>query len=142
MASVGTIKYKNGSSWIDILHPVNSFYFSYAPTSPSSLFGGTWTQVTDAAIRGNTSVGYVGSDTHILTVNEMPSHRHNWTAYNNGQKIPAQPYTSPQNFVGSETTWTGESFIGYTGGGQHTQSCNAPSTAISGIALRKSKRVM
>ena len=76
MASVGTIKYKNGSSWIDILHPINSFYFSYSSTSPSSLFGGTWTQVTGAAIRGNNSVGYTGSDTHTLTVNEIPSHAH------------------------------------------------------------------
>lgn len=76
MASVGTIKYKNGSSWIDILHPVNSFYISYASTSPASLFGGTWTQITNAALRGASTAGYIGTDTHILTVDEMPSHRH------------------------------------------------------------------
>lgn len=76
MASVGTIKYKNGSSWIDILHPVGSFYLSSKSTSPSSLFGGTWTQVTNAALRGASSLGYTGSDTHTLTINEMPSHRH------------------------------------------------------------------
>lgn len=76
MASVGTIKYKNGSSWIDILHPVNSFYFSYASTSPSSLFGGTWTQITNAVLRAATSTGYTGSDTHKITLSEMPSHNH------------------------------------------------------------------
>ena len=76
MASVGTIKYKNGSSWIDILHPVGSFYFSYTSTSPSSLFGGTWTQVVGAAIRGSNGVGYTGSDTHTLTIGEIPSHSH------------------------------------------------------------------
>ena len=76
MASVGTIKYKNGSSWIDILHPVNSFYISYASTSPANLFGGTWTQITNAALRGASTVGYTGADTHTLTVDEMPSHRH------------------------------------------------------------------
>lgn len=76
MASIGTIRYKNGSSWIDILHPTGSFYFSTSPTSPSSLFGGSWTQITGAAIRGNTSTGYVGNDSHTLTVNEMPSHTH------------------------------------------------------------------
>lgn len=76
MASVGTIKYKNGSSWIDILHPVNSFYISYASTSPASLFGGTWTQITNAALRGASGVGYTGSDTHTLTANEMPAHGH------------------------------------------------------------------
>jgi hypothetical protein len=92
MASVGTIKYKNGSSWIDILHPVNSFYFSYASTSPSSLFGGTWTQVTNAALRGAKSTGYTGSDTTTLTTSQIPKHTHNslpntiyfWVTYRNG----------------------------------------------------------
>lgn len=76
MASIGTIKYKNGLNWIDILHPVGSFYFSTSFTSPSSLFGGSWTQVTGASIRGDTSTGYSDSDTHTLTDSEMPQHVH------------------------------------------------------------------
>ena len=76
MASVGTIKYKNGSSWIDILHPVNSFYISYASTSPANLFGGTWTQITNAVLRGNISVGYTGDDTCTLTSSQIPLHNH------------------------------------------------------------------
>ena len=81
MASVGTIKYKNGSSWIDILHPINSFYISYASTSPSSLFGGTWVQITNAALRGATNTGYTGSDSHTLTTNEIPPHIHSFTDF-------------------------------------------------------------
>lgn len=76
MASVGTIKYKNGSTWVDILHPVGSFYLSTTSTSPSSLFGGTWVQITNAVLRGAAGTGYGGSDTHTLTVKEMPSHSH------------------------------------------------------------------
>lgn len=76
MASVGTIKYKNGSTWVDILHPVGSFYLSTNSTSPSSLFGGTWVQITNAVLRGAAGTGYGGSDTHTLTVNEMPKHTH------------------------------------------------------------------
>lgn len=76
MTSVGTIKYKNGSAWIDVLHPVGSFYFSTQLTSPSSLFGGTWAQITNAVLRGASGVGYGGSDTHTLTINEMPNHNH------------------------------------------------------------------
>lgn len=114
MASVGTIKYKNGSSWIDILHPVNSFYFSYASTSPSSLFGGTWTQVTDAALRGATDTGYVGSDTHTLTVNEIPSHRH-------AQNAPYYGDNSGSH-IGHVTYWSKYSntalpVTAFTGGG-------------------------
>ena len=78
MASVGTIKYKNGSTWVDILHPVGSFYLSTQSTSPSSLFGGTWVQITNAVLRGAAGTGYGGSDTHTLTINEMPKHTHTY----------------------------------------------------------------
>lgn len=73
---MATIKYFDGSAWADAVHPVGSFYFSIQSTSPSSLFGGQWTQVTGAAIRGYTSTGYVGNDSHTLTTNEIPSHNH------------------------------------------------------------------
>ena len=76
MASVGTIKYRNGSTWVDILHPVGSFYLSTQSTSPSSLFGGTWVQINNAVLRGAAGTGYGGSDTHTLTINEMPKHTH------------------------------------------------------------------
>ena len=143
MASVGTIKYKNGSSWVDILHPVNSFYISYASTSPANLFDGTWTQVTDAALRGATGTGYVGSDSHTLTTNEMPSHKHQWGAncvYTTADEYPCIPdrrYTQAWWYA-----WAANSTTNSTGGGQHTQLCNAPSIVISGIVLRKSKRVI
>ena len=139
MASVGTIKYKNGSSWIDILHPVNSFYISYASTSPANLFGGTWTQVTNAALRGATSKGYTGSDTHTLTETEMPRHTHSTPTYvyRNGTQ-----YGWLATPAGSNISYAEVGTAYHTGGGRHTQSCNAPSIVISGIALRKSKRVM
>lgn len=116
MASVGTIKYKNGSSWIDILHPVNSFYISYASTSPASLFGGTWTQITSAVLRGATGVGYTGADTHTLTINEMPSHNHkdqsrvSWNDNMSGGMYMS--YVNQANFQTDRTVYTSN-----TGGG-------------------------
>ncbi len=80
MPSVGTIKYKNGNSWVDILHPVGSFYMSTQSTSPSSLFGGTWIQITDAALRGASTIGYIGSDTCTLTTSQIPPHTHTVSA--------------------------------------------------------------
>lgn len=76
MANPGTIKVKEGNSWVDILHPVGSFYLSTSSTSPANLFGGSWTQVTNAAIRGATSIGYTGSDSTTLTVSQIPAHSH------------------------------------------------------------------
>lgn len=74
-----TLKYRSGSSWIDIIHPVNSIYMSNVSTSPATLFGGTWTQLTNAVLRAAAGYGYGGSDTHTLTINEMPSHNHSIT---------------------------------------------------------------
>lgn len=37
MLSVGTIKYKNGSTWTDILHSVGTFHISNQSTSPASF---------------------------------------------------------------------------------------------------------
>lgn len=76
MASVGTIKYKNGSSWVDILHPVGSCWLSHQSTSPANLFGGTWTQLTNAVLRAANEYGYSGSDNMTLTVSQMPQHDH------------------------------------------------------------------
>lgn len=74
------------------LYPVGSIYMSTENTSPASMFGGTWEQIlgkfllssddvlTDGII---TTVGSYhvndsgGEATHTLTVDEMPSHRHN-----------------------------------------------------------------
>lgn len=63
-----------------IVYPVGAVYISANSTSPANLFGGSWTQITNATLRGATWVGYNGSDTHALSVNEMPSHSHEiWT---------------------------------------------------------------
>lgn len=81
-SSTATVYYKSGDTWYDAVHPVNSFYFSVSKTSPADLFGGTWTEITGgAAIRaitttGTDTTGITGSDTHQLTVSEIPSHSH------------------------------------------------------------------
>jgi len=59
---------------------VGAIYQSYESTSPASLFGGTWTQLTDRFLVGAGSsyaVGATGGEkTHKLTVEEMPNHAH------------------------------------------------------------------
>ena len=50
---MASIKYKNGSSWVDIrntLYPVGSIYMSTSSTSPATLFGGTWSQISGALL--------------------------------------------------------------------------------------------
>jgi hypothetical protein len=61
-------------------HPIGSLYYSFDKTEPSVLFGGTWERIKDRFIlaAGDTyTVGETGgAATHLLTVEEMPSHDH------------------------------------------------------------------
>lgn len=129
-----------------VIYPVGAIYASANSTSPASLFGGSWTQITNAALRGATWVGYNGSDTHALSVNEMPSHKHNF-------KHNADGPITDSVVVGekSATTGGGSSFwtvsgsifntsITYEGGGQHIPICNAPTIVICGNVQAKSQR--
>ena len=70
-------------SWINSLllnYPVGAIYQSTSSTSPASLFGGTWEQITNRFLlsagssytAGNTG----GSATVTLTANQMPAHNH------------------------------------------------------------------
>ena len=62
-------------------YPIGAYYISSSPTSPATLFGGTWVQVKDRMILavGDTynSAGLTGgSATTKLVVNNLPSHNH------------------------------------------------------------------
>lgn len=74
-----------------VIYPVGAIYASANSTSPASLFGGSWTQITNAALRGATNVGYTGSDECTLTTNQMPSHRH-IVRYENPRKNETFPH--------------------------------------------------
>ena len=73
------------SNLVDLVYPVGSYYWSSNSTSPSTLFGGTWTQVKDRfvlAAGDSYSVNATGGEvTHTLTINEMPGHRHMASRY-------------------------------------------------------------
>jgi hypothetical protein len=96
---------KNGSSWVNYnllnAYPVGAIYSSANSTSPASLFGGSWTQITNAALRGATWVGYNGSDTHVLSINEMPKHSHqSHMAFTTDLGHPAYGLTPASGFQG------------------------------------------
>lgn len=65
---------------VDIIYPIGSVYQTTFDTSPAVLFGGSWNQIKDKFLVG-TGDSYAAKDTggeatHILSVNEMPSHTH------------------------------------------------------------------
>ena len=121
---------------IDEIYPVGSVYISVNSTSPATLFGGTWTQITGRFLiatgnPGNNTNNYFGTikaptgwttfakdkggeDYHTLSINEMPAHTHpnngGWGAgAANGAKWRVDQ-NSPNNSWGS---------VGSTGGGTY-----------------------
>ena len=74
-------------------YPVGSYYISAVPTSPATLFGGTWVQVQDRMILAagtKYSAGTLtnpvtgGSETKSLTIPNIPSHTHTFTTSSAG----------------------------------------------------------
>ena len=66
----------------DVLYPVGSYYWSSNSTSPATLFGGTWVQISNTFLYATTfsepsaQTAKHGESTHTLTINEVPSHNH------------------------------------------------------------------
>lgn len=63
-------------------YPVGAIYISTVETSPASLFGGTWERIKDKfllAAGDSYAAGASGGEaTTTLTVDQIPSHRHNF----------------------------------------------------------------
>lgn len=67
-------------SLTNLIYPVGAIYQSTQSTSPASLFGGSWSQITSRFLYATTSSnGTGGSNTHTLSESEMPSHSHRVT---------------------------------------------------------------
>ena len=85
--------------------------------SPANLFGGTWQQIKDKFLlsAGDTyNAGDEGGEaTHILTIDEMPSHNHSW-----GWAYAAAPGNSTWSSAGVNKTSSASDVIGNTGGGK------------------------
>ena len=64
----------------DLIYPIGAIYLSVSATNPATLFGGKWEQIKDRFLlaAGDTyAIGTTGGEaTHKLTIEEMPSHKH------------------------------------------------------------------
>lgn len=102
--TAGTVQEQLSGIRSDLLlaaYPVGSYYWSANATNPSTLFGGTWTQIKDVFLyaAGSISAGSTGGEkTHTLTVNEMPSHRHGYRGFNSVQQwLASKPSDGAQS---------------------------------------------
>lgn len=63
--------WRKHTTWSDI-YPIGAIYISYTSTSPSTLFGGTWSSITTGVLRAKAANETGGSDTHTLTNAQLP----------------------------------------------------------------------
>ena len=67
---------------LETVYPVGSIYMSLEYVSPASFLGGTWVRITERFLfaSGDNYFSYTtgGEATHTLTIDEMPSHAHNY----------------------------------------------------------------
>lgn len=55
-----------------IKFPVGYVYMSFSSTSPATLFGGTWSQISGRFLYCTTSTGTGGNNNHTLTADQLP----------------------------------------------------------------------
>lgn len=101
---------------LDNVFKVGYVWISYTDMSPSGIVGGTWTPITGRFPYFNAGTGTGGSNTHTLTVGEMPAHNHGTVASGKAGNIQnGYDYTAPiYNNTGSDNNGT----TATTGGGQ------------------------
>ena len=108
------------------IYPVGAIYISTVSTSPASLFGGTWEQLSGQFLLASSSTHTAGStggsETVTLTVDQMPSHQHkplymDSTSYKlrNRGNFGGGSYSSA---VTTEGTANNNIFTANTGGGK------------------------
>jgi hypothetical protein len=95
----------------DAIYPVGSIYLAFNHINPANLFGGTWERIENAflwASAASDTIGVTGGEkTHTLTVNEMPTHKHQVAAYKStdGNGAPVDAYSAlAGSSTGSDTT--------------------------------------
>lgn len=105
-------------SWMNILsifYPVGAIYFSTVNTSPASVVGGTWSQLTGGmlGLTGSAGVAAAGSNggSRKISVDQMPSHTHVFGRRKNGGSFESYLEWFFTNMG------LGDSWLGLTGGG-------------------------
>ena len=91
--------------------PVGSIYLAYNHTDPATLFGGTWTRITNAFLWATTATGTIGQtggeQTVTLTEAQMPKHNHGGTYTNAGTSRTHAWLTSNGSAMGYDSVEAG-----------------------------------
>ena len=130
--------YDKVQSTADQIYPVGSVYISFNSTSPTTLFGGTWTRLKDRVLMASGDVYAAnstgGSATVTLNTNQIPSHNHSistdgthsHTATNSSAGTHNHTVSGTVASNGSHThTWSGSA----TNAGNHSHTWSGSATS-------------
>lgn len=108
----------NDTNILDVIYPVGSIYISTNDINPKTIYGGEWEQIKDKfllACGDDYKLGETGGEAeHILTVEEMPKHRHHLvgTSYSQSGNDHVISVSSNQtinwDITDQESNYTGE----------------------------------
>ena len=117
----------NGKSILDFFYPVGSIYTSMDSTSPETLFGGKWTQISDkflycvksataskgtggstttGAASGNTGAASGNTGSTTLTLDQIPSHAHTISVATNNTGSATVTGSGVHYFNDSALAWS------------------------------------
>lgn len=121
-------------SWVnllDVIYPVGSIYCSTSPASPAGIVGGSWSEIENAVLRSsNEDAGYTGSDSHVISTSEAPTHTHpfrwGWNSGNpsNGSNDWVMVLQNSYDGGGAGTVTDPTNGIGYNVGGASNVACS------------------
>ena len=105
---------------LDALYPVGTIYQSTKSTDPSTFLGGAWTALTGRVLVGagtDFPAGTTGGEkSHVLTVDEMPAHKHPSTVPNTLQNRVTETGGTDYGFI-ADGSWADSGSAG--GGAAH-----------------------
>ena len=136
---------RNNQNILLSLYPVGSVYISTNSTSPATLFGGTWTQISNRFLYcttsgatntgGASSVSYTPAGTvegHTLTTSEIPSHSHVATTKTTSYGSGSQSSWRCMSFASTNADWNQTVYTGEAGGGgSHSHGFTGTAATIS-----------
>ena len=118
----------NGNTLVDAtfyeyVHTVGAVIFSFNNSfSPSALWGGSWSRVTNRFLIGSGgtySTGVTGGETSVtLTVDQTPNHTHEAVGYNEGNPASSGNFLALGRRTSDSPNVELRNAINPTGGGQ------------------------
>lgn len=94
MPTLANVSINDNSNWttmLNMIYPVGSYYLSTKSTSPSTMFGGSWSALTGRFLYCNSSTSTGGSNNaivvshnHSASSSSAGAHTHGISAYSGG----------------------------------------------------------